>query len=141
MRPKVGVGVMVIHEGRVLFGKRKGAHGSGDWSFPGGHLEHGEDVADCARRELLEETGLRARSLELGPWVSDIIDGNHYITLFAFVYEFEGELVCMEPEKCEGWHWLDANHLPQPLFPPIESLMRKMGGLLPLNYEDRASLT
>jgi 8-oxo-dGTP diphosphatase len=138
MRPKVGVGVAVRHKNKLLLGKRKGSHGSGDWSFPGGHLEHGEDVSECARRELFEETALKALSIELGPWVSDIIDGKHYITLMVFVDQFEGELQCMEPEKCEGWHWIAEDELPSPLFPPIQSLIEKIGTLIPIKDEDRA---
>ena len=41
LRPKVGVGIVVIKDDLILFGRRKGAHGAGDCSFPGGHLEYG----------------------------------------------------------------------------------------------------
>jgi 8-oxo-dGTP diphosphatase len=41
-RPKVGVGVIIKKDGKVLMGKRKNAHGDGTWSFTGGHLEFGE---------------------------------------------------------------------------------------------------
>ena len=37
-RPKIGVGIIVIKDGKILFGKRKNAHNEGSWSFPGGHL-------------------------------------------------------------------------------------------------------
>ena len=56
--PRVGVGVFVVQQGKVLLGLRRGSHGSGTWGSPGGHLEHGEAILDCARREVLEETGL-----------------------------------------------------------------------------------
>ncbi len=126
-KPRIGVGVVVLREGKVLLGKRKGAHGSGHWSFAGGHLEWGETVQSCAIRELAEETGLQATSVKLGPWTSDVMEGDkHYITLFAFVEECKGEPKLMEPDKCEGWRWFDLHDLPSPLFPPVQSLMNVM---------------
>ncbi len=53
-RPKVGVGVIVVKEGKVLLLQRKNSHGSGTWCFPGGHLEYGESLEECAKREVLE---------------------------------------------------------------------------------------
>lgn len=127
-RPLVGVAVLVIKEGQILLGKRKGAHGTGEWSCPGGHLEFGERVEDCAKRELEEETGLKAHSLQLGPWAEDKIDGyKHYITLFVLVKQFEGQVCLLEPHKCEGWQWFKWDQLPSPLFATIHSLIRKVG--------------
>lgn len=127
VKPQVGVGVVVVSDCKVLLGKRKGAHGAGEWSFAGGHLEFGEDVGTCASRELAEETGLKALSLRMGPWVNDLMAGNkHYVTLFVFVDKFEGEPQLLEPEKCEGWEWFDWHALPSPLFTPIRSLIKKI---------------
>jgi 8-oxo-dGTP diphosphatase len=56
--PRVGVGVMVVREGKVLMGKRKSSHGAGEYSWPGGHMEHMESFEECARREVREETGI-----------------------------------------------------------------------------------
>ncbi len=61
--PKVGVGVMILKEGKVLLGKRKGSHGAGEYSFPGGHLEYMESFEDCARREIEEECGIKVKNL------------------------------------------------------------------------------
>ncbi len=127
-RPKVGVGVVVVAQRKVLLGKRKGAHGAGSWSPAGGHLEFGETVEECAKRELLEETGLIATSLTLGPWTNDVIDGDkHYVTLFVFVDRFIGDVVLKEPDKCEGWHWFDIEQLPHPLFPSVANMIEKVG--------------
>ena len=127
-RPKVGVGVVVVSEGKVLFGKRKGTHGAGCWSTAGGHLEFGETIEECAKRELFEETGLQATSLILGPWTNNVIDGSkHYVTLFVFVDRFVGEVTLKEPDKCEGWHWFDWKEIPSPLFPTVAHLFQKIG--------------
>lgn len=121
--PRVGVAVIVLKEGCVLLGKRKNAHGEGLWAPPGGHLEGGETMEQCAERELAEETGLTALSLKVGPWRSDVIEGKHYITFFVFVDRIEGELQLLEPHKCEGWQWFSSEKgLPSPLFPTVEPL-------------------
>jgi 8-oxo-dGTP diphosphatase len=127
-KPRVGVGIVVVKEGKVLLGKRKNAHCAGDWAFPGGHLNLGENVEDCALRELHEETGLKGISLRLGPWTNNVFEKDkHYITLFVFIDFFEGEPKAKEPNKCEEWKWFDWNDLPSPLFPSIRSLIQTMG--------------
>lgn len=122
-RPLIGIGVIVVRDGRVLLGKRRGAHGAGDWALPGGHLEFGESVADCAARELLEETGLTIIHSAPGPYTSHVFENiqRHYITLFV-IAECSGEPQICEPDKCEGWHWHDWSTLPQPLFAPLAKL-------------------
>jgi len=125
--PRIGIACIVPNQGKVLLGKRKGAHGSGCWGFPGGHLEFGETVEACASRELLEETGLVCQSSCTGPWVEDIMieDQKHYITIFVLINHFTGQLTLREPKKCECWEWFNWNNLPQPLFLPIISLIAK----------------
>ncbi len=54
---RVGVGIMIFKDGKVLMGRRKGSHGAGEYAFPGGHLDFGESFEDCAKRETLEEAG------------------------------------------------------------------------------------
>ena len=56
---RVGVGVFVIRSGKFLMGLRKGSHGAGEWSLPGGHLEYGEEWDVCGCREVAEETGCK----------------------------------------------------------------------------------
>ena len=55
--PRVGVGAVVLHEGRVLLVRRAGQPSSGRWSLPGGLVELGETTAEAARREIAEECG------------------------------------------------------------------------------------
>jgi 8-oxo-dGTP diphosphatase len=63
-RPLVGVGGVVISDGRALLIRRGGPPLEGQWSIPGGMLEVGETLLEGVRRELLEETGIEVRVLE-----------------------------------------------------------------------------
>jgi ADP-ribose pyrophosphatase YjhB (NUDIX family) len=56
--PKVGVGVLVVEGDRVLLIRRAVEPERGKWSLPAGYLDQGEDPAETAVREALEETGL-----------------------------------------------------------------------------------
>ncbi len=122
--PRVGVGVIIIRNGRILLGKRIGSHGAGTWALPGGHLEYGEAVEDCAVREVLEETGLLIRVTGRGPYTSDVFseEQKHYVTLFVEALCNEGEPGILEPDKCLSWQWFYWSALPEPKFPPLASL-------------------
>ena len=127
-RPRIGVGVVVMRGERILLGKRRNAHGENCWSCPGGHLEFGETIEDCARREVFEETGLSLANLRLGPYTNDIFEqeGKHYVTLFVLADYLSGQPTVREPDKCEVWDWFHWSRLPHPLFLPILNL-RKQG--------------
>jgi ADP-ribose pyrophosphatase YjhB (NUDIX family) len=63
--PLVGVGAVIVHEGRVLLVRRGREPLKGHWTLPGGMLELGETLVDGAAREVREETGLIVEPLEL----------------------------------------------------------------------------
>jgi 8-oxo-dGTP diphosphatase len=63
--PLVGVGAVVVDEGRVLLVRRGTEPLKGEWSLPGGVLELGESLLSGVVREVLEETGLTVEPLEL----------------------------------------------------------------------------
>lgn len=126
-RPYVGVAVIVVRDRKVLLGKRKNGHGSDSWQFPGGHLEFKEDIKACAIREVLEETGICIKNIRLGSYTNDIFESDdmHYITLFVIAEYDTGEAETLEPDKCEQWGWFEPNRLPEPLFLPIQNLLKR----------------
>jgi ADP-ribose pyrophosphatase YjhB (NUDIX family) len=63
--PLVGVGAVVVAEGRVLLVRRGREPLKGHWSLPGGLLELGESLIDGVVREVREETGLAVEPIEL----------------------------------------------------------------------------
>jgi len=64
-RPIVGVGAIIIENGRILLEKRKNDPGRGKWSIPGGLVELGESLEQTVMREVKEETGLVVAAPEL----------------------------------------------------------------------------
>ena len=116
IRPKVGVGVIFVRGETVFLAKRHGAHGEDTWASAGGHLENGETLEECGRREAMEELGLRVGALRY-LCVSNIIAYDmHYVDI-----EFLGDIgdqepQVMEPESFIESGWFPLDNLPQPLF-------------------------
>ena len=133
LHPRVGVGVLVLRDGLVLLGERAGSHGAGTWALPGGHLEFGESVEDCARRELFEETGLILTEIKPGPYTNDVMpeEGKHYVTIFVQGQAEDGQPELLEPEKCKGWAWFAWSAMPINLFQPLKTLV--LSGFRPKN--------
>ena len=84
--PRVGVGVIVTKADRVLLIKRKGVHGQGTWSTPGGHLEYGESPEGCAARETLEETGVDCLDMQVGWHEAKVPTSAMLVPRAAFAY-------------------------------------------------------
>ena len=115
-RPQVGVGVIFVREGRVFLAQREGSHGDGTWASAGGHLESGETLEECARREAKEELGVEVGGLRYLCLSNIIAYGKHYVDI-----EFVGDIGSQEPHlvEPEGFSesgWFPIDHLPQPLF-------------------------
>lgn len=121
---QVGASVIVEDEqGRVLLQKRTDNH---CWGYPGGSTELDERVEDAAARELFEETGLRAKKMEL----FGVFSGKelHYtypngdevsnVDIVFLCREYEGSL-CPDVEESEALGFFEAGFLPENLSPPI----------------------
>lgn len=125
--PRVGVGVIIEEQGCVLLIQRKGAHGAGSWSTPGGHLEFGESPEQCAIRETQEEVGIEIGDVRFVAVTNDIFkeSGKHYITLWMQADHLSGEpRIAAECEVAQVG-WFNWESLPSPLFIPLENLVNQ----------------
>ena len=102
------------------------------YSFPGGHIEHGESIYNCAVREVKEETGLDVKNLEycgVVHWINREND-ERYLCFMYKTTQFDGELIT-ETDEGEQF-WLGINEL---LATPKEKLSSVHYAFSPLFHE------
>jgi 8-oxo-dGTP diphosphatase len=118
--PRVGVGVLIVQDGRVLMGRRMSGQRPGWYGWIGGKLEFGETLQACARREAREEAGVEVGNLRLLCISSIIVEDQHWIDV-----EFLGDIVAGEPhvaapDELIDWAWYPIEQLPAPIFEPAQ---------------------
>ncbi len=103
--PALAVSVAIVRDGRVLLVRRGRQPAKGLYAFPGGRVEPGETLEEAARRELLEETGLTAGTLE--PLTTVSIPDASGAPLFELTVfhgtEAGGLLVAADDAEDAGW--------------------------------------
>ena len=106
--PKVAAAVLAYKDGRVLLVRRVNEPFRGLWTLPAGFVNAGEDPAEAAARECLEETGLTVRALR----VIDVVAGREHPrgADFVIVYSAEvlhGTLSAADDADEAGWFAMD----------------------------------
>lgn len=96
-RPVVGIGGVIIEDGRALLIRRGSEPLRGEWSIPGGTLEVGETLEEGVARELLEETGIVVRVIEL-------------IEVFDRIYNDEGN-IAEQAHRNPRFHFVIVDYL------------------------------
>jgi len=84
-RPIVGVGAVIIHDGRVVLVRRGSPPLLGEWSLPGGVVELGETLRAAAEREAREETGLIVKAGEVLEVLDRIVPGERGVPQYHYV--------------------------------------------------------
>lgn len=133
-KSRVGVGVMILKDGKVLLGKRHDdpekadseLHGEGTWTMPGGKLDFLEMLKDCAFREVFEETGIKIKkeNIKLISVTDDVAKDVHFVTIGFLCEEFEGEPKVTEPDEITEWKWYNLNNLPERIFSPSAKIIK-----------------
>jgi len=100
-RPIVGVGAVIVDQGRVLLVKRGSPPMARQWTIPGGVVELGETLRAAAEREAREETGLTVRAGEVIDVIDRILPGENGRPQYHFVLV---DFLCtvVEGKVCAG---------------------------------------
>ena len=103
-RPLLQVGASVIVEdaqGRILLQKRADNH---CWGYAGGSVELDEIVEDAARRELLEETGIRAEAEEF-ELLTTVRERNIFYDHYCLCRQVPLHQIRLQPGETDGVRW------------------------------------
>lgn len=127
----IGVGLMIYKNKKVLLGLRNidskkassDLHGEGTWTFPGGKLDFGESIYDCAKRELKEETNLDLLTCKVICINNNIVKEAQYITFGILVNKFKGKIKTMERDEITEWKWFKLDKLPKNLYSPTKKIL------------------
>ncbi len=129
-RPLIGVGAVIVSEGRVVVVRRGHEPLKGEWSIPGGVLEIGETLRAGAAREALEETGLVVEAGEVLEVLDRIVrdkEGRiqfHYVLIDFLCRVTGGEL--RAGEDADEARWLNAEELDEfPIADSAAEVLRK----------------
>jgi len=126
-KPEVVVGVMIFKGKKVLIGKRRNTstHGQGEYSFPGGRLEHMEGFEEGVKRETFEEAGIKIKNIKFQCLINiDIYKPKHIILIGLTATWKSGKPQSFENERIGDWNWYDMNNFPEPIFPPTDFLVK-----------------
>ena len=122
--PKVAAGVLVMQANRVLLVQRAGEPFRGLWTLPAGFVNSGEDPAEAAARECLEETGLSVRVTR----VFDIVAGREHPRGADFVIVYEAEVISGDmkaDDDADAVEWFDKNNLPPLAFRATQVILSR----------------
>ncbi len=120
--PKVAAAVLVEQDGRVLLVRRAGEPFRGFWSLPAGFINGGEDPAEAAARECLEETGLNIRVRR----VLEIISGKEHPRGADFIIVYEASVIDGElkaDDDVDAAEWFSRAHLPRLAFRATQKVL------------------
>jgi len=121
--PKVAAAVLVLQNERVLLVRRVNEPFRGMWTLPAGFVNGGEDPAEAAARECLEETGLSVRVTR----VFDIVAGREHPHGADFVIVYQAEVVSGEmqaDDDADAVEWFDKNNLPPLAFRATQKVLQ-----------------
>lgn len=125
--PKVAAAVLVVQDDRVLLVRRVNEPFRGLWTLPAGFVNGGEDPAEAAARECLEETGLSVRVTR----VYDIVSGREHPRGADFVIVYQADIIGGElqaDDDADAVEWFGRDDLPPLAFLATQKVLQSFYG-------------
>jgi ADP-ribose pyrophosphatase YjhB (NUDIX family) len=119
MRPIVGVGAVILQDGKIILVKRRAEPGKDRWSVPGGSVHLSEKVRDAAMREAREETGLDVEIIDERP--IDVFDSivtdevgrtKYHFALLEFLAKPKGGTLAAAEDAADA-RWVPLDEVKQ----------------------------
>jgi 8-oxo-dGTP diphosphatase len=123
--PKVAVVAVIFHDERILLTRRVNTPGQGQWTFPGGFVDAGEDPARATERECLEETGLAIQITNL----IDVLSGQEHPRGSHILIVYRGEILSGElnpGDDADRAEFFQLDQLPPLAFKSTQKIINKI---------------
>jgi len=127
-KPRVGVAAVIVHDNKVLLGRRLNPPMPGSWQLPGGWIRYAESPIETINRKVSGFAGMLCSKADFVTYTDNqFAQGQHSLTLYF-------QLLCLNPQQlelsankdCSDWFWADWYDLPVPQFYPLQ-LFRQSG--------------
>jgi 8-oxo-dGTP diphosphatase len=110
----------------ILLVQRARGYGKGTWCLPGGHLEPGETIAQCALRELHEETDVCGKKPKVIAVTDPLAEAGFHMQIGVEIADWTGSPRVVDPSECSDVKFFAYVNLPNELFPPTRDVLDRV---------------
>ena len=123
-KPALGIAVIILHNNKVLLGRRLKQPMLNSWQLPGGWLRYAEQPEQAVTRKIREFSGMVCNEATFITYTNNLFsDGLHSVSLYFQLDCLNAEALDLSLNKhCSDWSWVDWYDLPEPLFLPLRLL-------------------
>lgn len=128
-KPYASAYLVLVNDEKILLLRRYNTgYQDGNYSLVSGHFEGGETAAQCIAREALEESGItiEVNDLKVVSVIHRLSTDREYFDVFVNTNKWSGEIINMEPNKCDELKWFELNNLPDNIVPEVKMALNNI---------------